>query len=1205
MLSVALAFVAAQVTVLPSQSSPVLIQKKRGLHRSPNVSTLFKAVGGSDSACRGESASDNRPEYYLLYEGVSPEACMSHCVEEPSCKGIEHNSFDRCELWVRPSGIGAFANVPGYNCLRYTEASADIAKDFVPVDGADGRACRGLSSSDNQDSYYELFLGIADLESCMAKCIISQSCRGIEYSGNGRCEVWTRPDGIQASATVNGYQCWRYAPTIATTMTTSAIVAASTEPPVTTSTNARSATTTTSKVPALCSASQIQRRRRQAEMCSCRRRSGTADLASGWICDGNTIRTLSSPSPSPSSPATPPPCSAAGEDCQSTSCCSQMGYQCYEKDQYWASCRDSCEPGINPSDPPEYQTPWSCKVLGTSPSPAPSPITVPSTTPVQTPTTTISPSTPAEGCVELLVMGDYGTRNSNQRRVAAGLAAVAEMRQPAAIAGIGDNIYGDGAEGNPQLIVDWWRNVYLQHASLKRPWYIVTGNHDWYTDARTERDFTTHPDNTGGYWRMPDFWYKQVFRTELGVTVDAFFIDTQIWRAYSTVVEDTIGTEARQQQMEWLTAELAQSAADWKIIFGHHPVYSAGSHGISSRIFEELDPLMRQYGVQIMFAGHDHSKQLMQHRGLNYVISGAGGATARSRSDEYPVGSQKYMYEDHGFVGLSICNSFAANLTFYSADGQEQATAILSGTPPDPTPEPGKPALANGDAGELAPVCGGVVMRDVDLVCPSADGSGCRVLADQMSDQTCRAYCARNGLGCKGGWEEEDEDCTPIYDLGCDQAYGSTSDLICECMPVLGTSPSPAPSPITVPSTTPVQTPTTTISPSTPAEGCVELLVMGDYGTRNSNQRRVAAGLAAVAEMRQPAAIAGIGDNIYGDGAEGNPQLIVDWWRNVYLQHASLKRPWYIVTGNHDWYTDARTERDFTTHPDNTGGYWRMPDFWYKQVFRTELGVTVDAFFIDTQIWRAYSTVVEDTIGTEARQQQMEWLTAELAQSAADWKIIFGHHPVYSAGSHGISSRIFEELDPLMRQYGVQIMFAGHDHSKQLMQHRGLNYVISGAGGATARSRSDEYPVGSQKYMYEDHGFVGLSICNSFAANLTFYSADGQEQATAILSGTPPDPTPEPGKPALANGDAGELAPVCGGVVMRDVDLVCPSADGSGCRVLADQMSDQTCRAYCARNGLGCKGGWEEEDEDCTPIYDLGCDQAYGSTSDLICECMP
>jgi len=530
----------------------------------------------------------------------------------------------------------------------------------------------------------------------MWKCVASrESCKGIEYSSRGRCEVWTKQDGIGASAEVAGYQCFRYAPVTATTVTTSATIAASTTEEAVTTTASTTEQTVTTTASVACSATDVQRRRRQQEMCSCRRRSGTSDLANGWTCLGNSIVSTST----------------------------------------------------------------------------------------ATPTTPTTPALPEAGeCIELLVIGDYGTRDGNQQRVASGLAAVAEARQPAAIAGIGDNIYGSGAEGNPQLIVDWWANVYLPYSSLKRPWYIVTGNHDWYTDARTERDFTAHPDNVGGYWRMPAFWYKQTFQGKSGVTLDAFFIDTQIWKG-SSVVDQTIGTDAKQQQIAWLRDELAQSVAQWKIVLGHHPVYSAGSHGITARLFEELDPLMREYGVQFLFSGHDHSKQLMQHRGLNYVISGAGGASARSRSDEYPVNSQKHIFEDHGFVGVSVCNTSAAHLTFYTAAGQAQATATVTSTPPESSPEPGRPALANGNAAVPAPVCGGVLMRDVDLVCPTADGSGCKVLADQMTRKTCREYCARNGLGCKDGWEERDEDCIPIAELGCDTAYGSTSDLICECMP--------------------------------------------------------------------------------------------------------------------------------------------------------------------------------------------------------------------------------------------------------------------------------------------------------------------------------------------------------------------------------------------------------------------------------------
>eukprot|EP01098_Paradermamoeba_levis_P012734 TRINITY_DN5636_c0_g1_i2.p1 TRINITY_DN5636_c0_g1~~TRINITY_DN5636_c0_g1_i2.p1 ORF type:complete len:732 (+),score=274.29 TRINITY_DN5636_c0_g1_i2:106-2301(+) len=58
-------------------------------------------------------------------------------------------------------------------------------------------------------------------------------------------------------------------------------------------------------------------------------------------------------------------CPADGNCIKAPGCCGS-GQLCYEKDQYWASCMNtgSCAPGIHSDDPPQYQTPWSCRPLG-------------------------------------------------------------------------------------------------------------------------------------------------------------------------------------------------------------------------------------------------------------------------------------------------------------------------------------------------------------------------------------------------------------------------------------------------------------------------------------------------------------------------------------------------------------------------------------------------------------------------------------------------------------------------------------------------------------------------------------------------------------------------------------------------------------------------------------------------------------------------
>ena len=59
--------------------------------------------------------------------------------------------------------------------------------DFVPIDGGIDRACRGVSSGDNNPSYYVIQNGIADLDGCKAICVIDALCQGESCSARASC----------------------------------------------------------------------------------------------------------------------------------------------------------------------------------------------------------------------------------------------------------------------------------------------------------------------------------------------------------------------------------------------------------------------------------------------------------------------------------------------------------------------------------------------------------------------------------------------------------------------------------------------------------------------------------------------------------------------------------------------------------------------------------------------------------------------------------------------------------------------------------------------------------------------------------------------------------------------------------------------------------------------------------------------------------
>jgi len=182
------------------------------------ASSFSPADGGENRACRGATPGDNSATYYNLEMGHSEEACKTLCVDLPGCVGIELNSHGRCEVWTRPDGIGATAAVPGYHCLRYgtptvgSTTTSPSLPGFSYADGGVDRACRGSTAADNSATYYQVEIRIPNLDACKALCVERPGCVGIEFHSRGRCEVWTRSEGIGATAGVLGYRCLRYVP---------------------------------------------------------------------------------------------------------------------------------------------------------------------------------------------------------------------------------------------------------------------------------------------------------------------------------------------------------------------------------------------------------------------------------------------------------------------------------------------------------------------------------------------------------------------------------------------------------------------------------------------------------------------------------------------------------------------------------------------------------------------------------------------------------------------------------------------------------------------------------------------------------------------------------------------------------------------------------------------------------------------------------
>ncbi|CAJ1383877.1 unnamed protein product [Effrenium voratum] len=179
--------------------------------------------GGVGRVCRGLTPTDNSNSYFTVRVANSTDQCKALCVDYPGCKGIEFALSGRCEIWLREGGIEASNVGAAFECWRYVndEAELNVTTTLAPnelmyFEGFDGvtqdRVCRGANSNDNSASYYSLYWA-STLEGCKSLCVDVTGCKGVEYAASiGRCEVWTRPEGIQAVRELENNECWIYAP---------------------------------------------------------------------------------------------------------------------------------------------------------------------------------------------------------------------------------------------------------------------------------------------------------------------------------------------------------------------------------------------------------------------------------------------------------------------------------------------------------------------------------------------------------------------------------------------------------------------------------------------------------------------------------------------------------------------------------------------------------------------------------------------------------------------------------------------------------------------------------------------------------------------------------------------------------------------------------------------------------------------------------
>jgi hypothetical protein len=155
---------------------------------------------------------------------------------------------------------------------------------------------------------------------------------------------------------------------------------------------------------------------------------------------------------------------------------------------------------------------------------------------------------------------------------------------------------------------------------------------------------------------MTDRYYTITRKVNDSVSVLFIFLDTTPliieYRDHPLEYPDAVKQDM-EKELRWLDGVLANSKEQWKIVFGHHPVYSASlKHGNTPEMIEKVKPLFEKYRAQFYFCGHDHDFQHLHEKGKNveYIVTGTGGEPRPASTNEMSVFSES----EPGFSVVSL-----------------------------------------------------------------------------------------------------------------------------------------------------------------------------------------------------------------------------------------------------------------------------------------------------------------------------------------------------------------------------------------------------------------------------------------------------------------------------------------------------------------------------------------------------------------------
>lgn len=273
---------------------------------------------------------------------------------------------------------------------------------------------------------------------------------------------------------------------------------------------------------------------------------------------------------------------------------------------------------------------------------------------------------PADRPVRVLAFGDFGDGGRDQSEVARAMELHARQHHFDFGLTLGDNFYPWGL-ASPKA-GRWDREWEAMYDPLGIRIYATLGNHDY--ERRKSPLAEIERSRLSPSWCLPRRYY-----TFTAGPVQLFALDTNpIARNETTVTA----------QLAWLRSALRASRATWKVVYGHHPIYTGGEHGgdlgYLAGMKERLLPILKEQHVDVYLTGHDHDLEALKPEGgVTFFVSGGGG------KDKRPLKTDRCRIWGQSAYGFTVLEARGDELAVRYVDNEGKIlyeTSWKKGSPP-------------------------------------------------------------------------------------------------------------------------------------------------------------------------------------------------------------------------------------------------------------------------------------------------------------------------------------------------------------------------------------------------------------------------------------------------------------------------------------------------------------------------------------------